>query len=173
MPGINQAILNLRSKIKVEEPHYILVLFYLFLFFIIFFNRIFGIQSRKSLLVLTMLVIFMMCLILVAIVIRTLRKDKADARSIFFSDIFDSAPSRNFFTVISFMFYIIFSYEMLDFSDHNPNPIVDTVTLGHNQYISNKLFRILFVIFLGLFFGYTIYKTTSTQYVCAVEKIVT
>lgn len=158
--GIIQNLLNLNSKVSVTEPHYGLYLLYSLVFFMLFSKRIFGINDGRFDVILTLFILFMVSFVFIATVVVVLEKENISTNVKRFSSVFNSPESRNFFAIIVLILYIIFIYEIEENNNNQSYYLIDTITMGNNKYISNKMVGIVTIFVIGFIYAFTVFRTT-------------
>lgn len=158
--GIIGNIANMKSSAAVTQPHYTLFLIVIFIFFILFSQRMFGIESSYYNIPVTLFFILMLAVIIASTLLQVLKIEDSDGHIKRFNNIFNSPGSRNFLAIISFLLFVIFVYEIPEYDNSQPHHITDKIFMGHNNFLSNRMVGALLIIIFGLFTGYSIYVTT-------------
>lgn len=161
--GMVNNIALLASNEAVTKPYYTLIIIVILMFAMIFIQRMFNMYTYKYSIMTTCFMIFAVSLFIISTILSTLKIDDAGGHIQRFNNIFNSTGSRSFLIVISLMMYVIFVYETPTYDSNLPHHLLDTVLLGHNKYISNRMVGIFLIVLFGLITAYTVYVTTRDK----------
>lgn len=162
MPNFNTSIASLMSSVShpLRIQNYIMFLVFIVLVFIIFSQRLFGIQTPYYLLVAAIIITITMSFVICSI-ISTDTKIADNQYLQFINSVFDNPGSRNFLAIVSLILFVIFVYELTDYDNNSRQAIIDTITFGNNRYISNRTFGLLLIVFFSVFVAYSVMTTTK------------
>lgn len=163
MPSLNTAILSMtklwESK-KVDGSHYILIIIFYLLILAIFSKRIFGIKNEYYILWPTIIILFLLTIVITSLFLtETKLMNNGVINEI--NSIFDNPSSRNFLSVVNLVLFTILIYELVEYDNHDPQYTMDKITMGHNNYVSNRLWGIIIIFTTSTLIGATIMATTK------------
>ena len=159
MPNINTAIVNLFSKESSTVPSFFLIMIFCILILSVFSQRIFNVKSQYFTIIQTTIILLLMLLVIMSLFVKdTKLMDNQFMMSIDSS--FNNPSSRNFISVITLILFIILIYELTEYDNNNPNPLIDKLMFGYNNYISNRFVGISLIIGFGIIIGYTVATMT-------------
>jgi len=159
MPGGTvDGALNITSKFAAKQSHYILIAIVLAMIFVVYTKRLFKIEWKYFPIVITVIVLLLMSLIILSTICHFMKISNPYVDN--FNSVFNSSGSRNFFAVILLLFFVIYIYELPQFDNNAQQHILDQVTCGNNNFISNRTMGIILIFGFGIFTAYTIMLTT-------------
>jgi predicted neutral ceramidase superfamily lipid hydrolase len=148
MSNLNTALISLWSNVATTKPNYILVLIFCLLIFGIFSQRIFNITSPYYILLATLIVLGVMLFIILSIFASNPQlTDNFYLVSI--NSVFDNPSSRNFLSVVALILFVMLVYEMEYYDNDKPNMILNKLMGGHNNYISNRSWGLMLILFVS------------------------
>ncbi len=162
MGNINTAIVSLMSSesTALKIQNYVLMLIFFVLVFVMFSQRILGIQSEYYMIIATLIITLIMSFIICSIIsIDTKLVNNTFLQ--FINSIFDNPSSRNFLSIVSLILFVILIYELTENDNNKPHYFMDKLMFGHNNYISNRLGGIMIIFTYTLVVSYTIMTTTK------------
>lgn len=163
--GIINDIANIFSKEAASKPYYTLFLIVIIIFITIYSQRILNIKSNYYSLFSTIIILSVISLIIASTFLHMLniklKHEKYNSYVENFNHIFNSAGSRNFLLIFSFLLFVMFVYESPEFDNENPHFMTDKFMFGYNGILSNRTYGLLLLIFFGLATAYTVYVTTN------------
>jgi hypothetical protein len=161
MPGgVVNNIANLQSNTAITKPYYTLFILVVMMFCILFSQRMLGIDSSYYSIPITLCFIIIFGIIITSTLLHVLKIKDENNYIENFNDTFNSPGSRNFLAIIAFVFFIMFVYEIPDYDNNRPHGLIDKITFGYNNLISNRFVGIILIIIISIFNGYAIYLTT-------------
>jgi hypothetical protein len=154
--GIINDISNLIGKTK--RPHYFILILFLIFFILIYTERLIStkISTDPSIFHIAVGNIILFIFICITTITIASQLELGGHFMSNISKIFNASTSKNIIALFSFLFFVIFVYEVAEFDNNNPHAMTDNFLLGHNNIISNRTAGIVLIIFFGLFVGYTI-----------------
>lgn len=165
MPSLNTAILSMtklwESK-KADGSHYILILIFYILIFAMFSKRMFGIQNQYYILWPTTIILILLTIVIASLFLAETKLMNNDVINEI-NGIFDNPSSRNFLSVVNLVLFTILIYELVEYDNHDPQYVMDKLTMGHNNYISNRLWGIFIIFTSSTIIGMTIMATTKNM----------
>lgn len=158
--GIIGSIANIESTSAITKPHYTLFILVILIFLILFSQRMLGLDTGYYHIPVTLFFLLMISIIITSTILQTLKIDDSTGHIKTFNNIFNSPSSRNFLAIITFLFFVMFVYEIPEYDNSQPHPLVDKILFGHNNFLANRTVGVFLIIIFGLFTGYTVYVTT-------------
>lgn len=144
---------SLIKNVKTK-PYYLILFMFLLIFFLIYSARIFDYESEIAHLA-TGCVLAFLIMIMVTITIFVNLGFENDALK-YADNIINTPACKNVIVLFSFLFFVIYLYEIADFDNNKPHALIDKISFGNNNLISNRSVGILYIIIFGLFTGYTL-----------------
>ena len=164
MPGgVVNSVLNATSKFAKNQSQYILIAIVLAMILIIYSKRLFQIKWEYFSIVVTSVMLLLMSLIIISTFLHVLQISDSYGYIDSFNHVFNSPSSVNFFAIIMLLLFVIYLYELPQYDNNNRHAILDTVTLGHNSYISNRTMGIGLIFGFAIFTAYTVMLTTRSM----------
>lgn len=158
--GFATNLSNFRNIVS-KRQHIIIMLVFLVMLFLVFAKRIFRSETYTSLPIITLCFLMIITIIIASSFTQALKEGhKKHASADTFASLFNSPGSKNFIATIALMLFIAFIYETSEYGNNEPYTLLDKITMGRNNYISNRLVGFFLIITLGLFSAYTIYSTS-------------
>jgi hypothetical protein len=139
---------------KTRKPYYFMLFLFFLLFLIIYSERLFKIDNDIYHLVTTGIILIILIMIIISTI---LSKAEIGGQSIQnFNRLFNDSTCRNIIALFSFLFFVIYLYEIANYDNNFPHEPTDNLLFGHNNFISNRTAGIMYIISFALFTGYTI-----------------
>ncbi len=160
MPG--SAVSNIRnilSKQATSKPFVILFIIVIFVFVLMYSQRMLGIENSYYNTFTTVLLLTVATIVLTSTFLYVLNIGDNKFFDIF-NNTFNSGGSKNFLAIFSFLLFIMFVYEVSDFDNENPHPTADTILFGYNGILSNRLYGLLYIFGVATLTAFSIYVTT-------------
>jgi len=160
--GAINALDNITSEKVRPKPYLILILLVFAIFLVLYSQRILNITNGYYNLFVTSIILFLISVVLISTIIHNFKFTRNEYLE-YLSDTFNSTPSRNFLILFSFLLFIMFVYETEQYNNNEPYTLLDTITFGHNNYVSNRFYGLMLIIIFGTYTAYSIYVTTNDK----------
>lgn len=162
MPGgIVNSIVNATSAFAITKPHYFLIVIAIIILIILYSKRALNITADQYTIFVTAFIIMLMSIIILATFLHALQIHDSKGYVESFNNIFNSAGGRNFLAIMSLVLFILFICEAPEYGNNHPYPMLDTITFGNNNYISNRTVGILTIWAFTILTAYTVMTTTN------------
>lgn len=163
MPGVINALENTTTERTHQKSFYWLIIIVLIVFVLIYSQRFLGITSGYYNFFVVISILIITTLVLMSTLAHNLELTNHKNLE-YLSYTFNSVSSRNFLLVFSYLLFVMYIYESLEYDNSESHHIVNTLAFGHNNYISNRTYGLLLILVFGLYVAYTIYITTEESY---------
>ena len=151
--GVGVPGISMIKKVKTK-PYYLILFMFFIIFFLIYSARIFNFESEIAHLTTGCILAF---LIMIMVTITILVNLGVKNSALQYADNVTNTPAcKNVIVLFSFLFFVIYLYEIAEFDNNKPHTLIDTILFGHNNIISNRSVGIVYIIIFGLFTGYTL-----------------
>lgn len=161
MPGIINSLVNLISNYAIIKPHYFLVGMVLIIFFLMFYEQIFNIDPYKHITLITSIIIGLISIIILSTILHVLNVHDSGGYIDSLNNVFNSAGGRNFLAIFSLVLFVMYIYEFPETTNNNPENLLNKITFGHNNILSNKTASLITILFFTILTAYTVMETTN------------
>lgn len=164
MPGIINALENDISENTHQKSFIWLIVIVIVVFVLIYSQRFLEITSGYYNFFVVISILIITSIVLLSTLAHNLEFNNHQSLE-YLSYTFNSVSSRNFLLVFSYLLFVMYIYESLEYDNNEPYWIIDKISFGHNNYISNRTYGLLLILIFGLYISYTIYITTEESYI--------
>lgn len=159
--GIVNSFVNATSQFAMTKPHYFLIGIVGIIIIILYSQRVLKITADNYIVIITLLILILMSIIILATVLHVLQIRDSNNHIASFSNIFNSVGGRNFLAILSLVMFVVFICEAPEYGNNNPYPILDKITLGNNNIISNRTVGIALIFIFTVLTAYAVMMTSN------------